>query len=126
MSTPFTVLDSVRSKKPQSQIWSPCQFSGKALCEYATFQDIIPRLNINSYSTIGRLIDDTNPCNTFRQSVYASTTGGGTGSKPLFFATDVHENRRARAGFGRFIQNIGVIKNSDWVVTTHTAGELYR
>ncbi|KAF7557974.1 hypothetical protein G7Z17_g265 [Cylindrodendrum hubeiense] len=58
--------------------------------------------------------------------VYASVTGGGFGSKPLFFATDVHENRRHRANFGRFIQSMGIIKHGDWVLTMHTSGELYR
>lgn len=78
------------------------------------------------YSTINRLVNDTSPQNTFRHSVYTSTTGGGMGSKPLLFATDVHENRRARAGFARFLQSMGLISSSDWVVTTHTGGELYR
>ncbi|KAH7125924.1 hypothetical protein EDB81DRAFT_730223 [Dactylonectria macrodidyma] len=78
------------------------------------------------YTTIERLINDNHPQNTYRHSAYASVTGGGFGSKPLFFATDVHENRRHRANFGRFIRNMGIIKEGDWVLTMHTAGELYR
>lgn len=78
------------------------------------------------YTTIERLINDTDPRNAYRHSVYASVTGGGFGSKPLFFATDVHENRRHRAIFGSFIQDMGIIKHGDWVLTMHTAGELYR
>lgn len=78
------------------------------------------------YSVIGRLIADPSPLNTFRQSVYTSTTGGGSSSKPLFFATDVHENRNHRAAFGRFLRTIGLIEQNDWVLTTHSSGELYR
>lgn len=83
-------------------------------------------LTILSYHTIQRLVDDTNPDNTFRRSVYASVTGGGFSPRPLFFATDVYENRKHRAHFGKFLKTIGVIKPGDWAVTTHTAGELYR
>ncbi|KAH8651137.1 hypothetical protein BX600DRAFT_473134 [Xylariales sp. PMI_506] len=78
------------------------------------------------YTTIERLVNDTNACNTYRNSVYVSVTGGGTGSKPMFFGTDVIENRRQRDVFGQFIRNMGIIKSGDWVVTTHTTGELYR
>ncbi|KPM41727.1 hypothetical protein AK830_g4832 [Neonectria ditissima] len=78
------------------------------------------------YVTIERLINDTSPENSYRHSIYASVTGGGFGSKPMFFATDVHENRRHRANFGRFIRNMGLIKHGDWVLTVHSAGELYR
>ncbi|KAK7428403.1 hypothetical protein QQZ08_005022 [Neonectria magnoliae] len=78
------------------------------------------------YVTIERLVNDTSPENAYRHSIYVSITGGGFGSKPLFFATDVHENRRHRASFGRFIRSMGLIKHGDWVLTTHSAGELYR
>ncbi|KAK0756455.1 hypothetical protein N5P37_011108 [Trichoderma harzianum] len=78
------------------------------------------------YDTIQRLINDTDPNNTYRQSVYASITGGGFGSKPLFFGTDVYENRKHRAHFGQFLKTIGAIKPGDWALTTHCAGELYR
>ncbi|KAH6603990.1 hypothetical protein Trco_007436 [Trichoderma cornu-damae] len=78
------------------------------------------------YNTIQRLVNDTCPDNTYRQSVYASITGGGFGSKPLFFGTDVYENRKHRAHFGQFLKNIGVVKPGDWALTTHCAGELYR
>ncbi|EHK47238.1 uncharacterized protein TrAtP1_010106 [Trichoderma atroviride] len=80
----------------------------------------------NLYNTIQRLVNDTNSSNTYRQSVYASITGGGFGSKPLFFGTDVYENRRHRASFGHFLKTLGVIKPGDWALTTHCAGELYR
>ncbi|KAL6862028.1 hypothetical protein J3F83DRAFT_716848 [Trichoderma novae-zelandiae] len=78
------------------------------------------------YNTIQRLVNDTDAHNTYRQSVYASITGGGFGSKPLFFGTDVYENRKHRAHFGRFLQTIGVLEPGDWALTTHCAGELYR
>ncbi|KAI1391877.1 uncharacterized protein F4822DRAFT_108410 [Hypoxylon trugodes] len=78
------------------------------------------------YTTIRRLIDDTSPLNTFRQGIYASISGGASESKPLFFATDVHENRRHRAYFGRFLHMTGVVKPGDWVLSVHAAGELYR
>ncbi|OTB04747.1 hypothetical protein M426DRAFT_320606 [Hypoxylon sp. CI-4A] len=78
------------------------------------------------YSTIKRLIDDVSPRNTYRQSIYASTTGGGFSLKPLFFATDVFENRRQRAYFGHFLRATGVISPKDWILTVHSAGELYR
>ncbi|TQN66997.1 hypothetical protein CSHISOI_08452 [Colletotrichum shisoi] len=78
------------------------------------------------YTAIERLINDPSPRNTFRRSIYTSTTGGGSGSKPLFFATDVHENRRQRALFGRFLRHIGLATEKDWIVTVHSAGNLYR
>ncbi|UKZ78245.1 hypothetical protein TrVFT333_005981 [Trichoderma virens FT-333] len=80
----------------------------------------------NLYDTIQRLINDTDPNNTYRQSVYASITGGGFGSKPLFFGTDVYENRKHRAHFGHFLKTIGALEPGDWALTTHCAGELYR
>ncbi|VUC28069.1 unnamed protein product [Clonostachys rosea] len=78
------------------------------------------------YKTIERLVDDTDPQNTFRQGIYASTTGGGSSPKPLFFATDVAENRQQRLAFGRFLGTVGLVTERDWVVTIHSAGELYR
>ncbi|KID74224.1 hypothetical protein MBR_06323, partial [Metarhizium brunneum ARSEF 3297] len=78
------------------------------------------------YTTIERLVNDPSPQNTYRHSIYASITGGGFGSKPLFFATDVHENRRHRAQFGELLRATGVVKHGDWILTTHCAGELYR
>ncbi|KAI0487214.1 hypothetical protein F4859DRAFT_247289 [Xylaria cf. heliscus] len=78
------------------------------------------------YATIQRLVNDTSPKNTYRHSIYASITGGGSGAKPLFFATDADENRRQRAIFGLFLREIGVITPSDWVLTVHTSGDLYR
>ncbi|KAH6892639.1 hypothetical protein B0T10DRAFT_537547 [Thelonectria olida] len=78
------------------------------------------------YPTIERLTNDTSPQNTYRHNVYTSTTGGGYGSKPLFFATDALENRQQRANFGQFLRNTGLIKYGDWVVTTHCGGDLYR
>lgn len=80
----------------------------------------------NLYTTIQRLINDASPFNTYRHGIYASTTGGGSGSKPLFFGTDVHENRRQRHLFGRFLAATGVIAPGDWVATIHSSGGLYR
>ncbi|QLI72200.1 uncharacterized protein G6M90_00g081810 [Metarhizium brunneum] len=73
------------------------------------------------YTTIERLVNDPSPQNTYRHSIYASITGGGFGSKPLFFATDVHENRRHRAQFGELLRATGVVKHGDWILTTHCA-----
>ena len=42
------------------------------------------------------------------------------------FVTDVQENRRARANFGQFLRRMGLLSSSDWVITTHTSGGLYR
>ncbi|KAL2671561.1 hypothetical protein Neosp_014151 [[Neocosmospora] mangrovei] len=78
------------------------------------------------YTAIERLVDDTSPQNTYRHNVYTSITGGGGGSKSMFFATDAMENRRHRANFGEFLRNTGVIQHGDWVLTTHCAGDLYR
>ncbi|KAI0431941.1 hypothetical protein F5Y09DRAFT_330016 [Xylaria sp. FL1042] len=78
------------------------------------------------YTTIERLVDDTSFKNTYRHSVYASTTGGGYGSKPLFFATDTDENRRQRATYGQLLRTIGIVTPGDWILTVHSAGELYR
>ncbi|KAI0873049.1 hypothetical protein GGS24DRAFT_491062 [Hypoxylon argillaceum] len=78
------------------------------------------------YTTIERLVNDTSSQNTYRHSIYASITGGGFGSKPLFFATDANENPRQRATFGRLLQKTAIVTPGDWVVTVHSAGELYR
>ncbi|KAJ2969036.1 hypothetical protein NQ176_g8877 [Zarea fungicola] len=78
------------------------------------------------YTTVERLINDTSPQNTYRRSVYAGVTGGGRGSKPLFFAADVHENRRQRAEYGQLLASSGILSTGDWVVTMHSAGGLYR
>lgn len=72
------------------------------------------------------MVSDTSPENTYRRSVYASTTGGGSGGTPLFFATDVNEQRRQRALFGSFLNQIGLVKPEDWVLTLHSSGRLYR
>ncbi|KAI0448764.1 hypothetical protein F5B21DRAFT_496565 [Xylaria acuta] len=78
------------------------------------------------YTTVERLVNDMSSKNTYRHSIYASITGGGFGAKPLFFATDADENRRQRATFGQFLRAIGVVTPGDWVLTVHSAGELYR
>ncbi|CEJ87736.1 hypothetical protein VHEMI04499 [[Torrubiella] hemipterigena] len=78
------------------------------------------------YNTIARLVNDVRPENTYRHAMYASITGGGFGSKPLFFATDADENRNQRKQFGRLIKTCGIIRHGDWALTVHAAGELYR
>ncbi|KAF5554380.1 hypothetical protein FNAPI_6461 [Fusarium napiforme] len=79
------------------------------------------------YTVIERLINDTDPRNTYRHNVYTSVTGGGGGvSKPLFFASDAIENRRHRALFGEFLKTTGIIERGDWVLSTHHGGSLYR
>ncbi|TXC08227.1 hypothetical protein FocTR4_00003504 [Fusarium oxysporum f. sp. cubense] len=86
-----------------------------------------PLLKSDLYTVIERLINDTDPRNTYRYNVYTSVTGGGGGvSKPLFFATDALENRRHRALFGEFLKKIGIIERGDWVLSTHHGGSLYR
>ncbi|EWG53508.1 hypothetical protein FVEG_11925 [Fusarium verticillioides 7600] len=60
-------------------------------------------LKADLYTVIERLINDTDPRNTYGHNVYTSVTGGGGGvSKPLFFATDALENRRHRAFLASF------------------------
>ncbi|ATY60899.1 hypothetical protein A9K55_005524 [Cordyceps militaris] len=78
------------------------------------------------YTTIQRLVNDTSPENTYRQSSYVSITGGGRGAQPLFFATDGAENRRQRAEFGSLIASTGTLSSRDWVVSMHSGGGLYR
>ncbi|KAI0195549.1 hypothetical protein EV127DRAFT_466675 [Xylaria flabelliformis] len=78
------------------------------------------------YRTIERLVNDTSSENTYRHSIYASITGGGFGGQPLFFATDADENRKQRARYGHFLREIGVVTPGDWVMSVHSAGELYR
>ncbi|KAI2620794.1 hypothetical protein GGS21DRAFT_548515 [Xylaria nigripes] len=78
------------------------------------------------YTVIRRLIDDRSPENTYRRSIYASSTGGGAGANPLFFMTDVEENRRQRKSFGQFLRKIGIVTPGDWVLTVNIAGGLYR
>lgn len=58
--------------------------------------------------------------------MYASITGGGYGSTPLFFATDAVENRYQRLLYGQLINTCGILGSGDWALTTHAAGELYR
>ena len=78
------------------------------------------------YNVIERLIRDLSPDNVYRHSSYLSITGGGSGSIPMLFATDVHENRRQRAAMGRFLQISRVIEPGDVVLSTHIAGGFYR
>ncbi|KAF3403588.1 hypothetical protein F1880_009532 [Penicillium rolfsii] len=78
------------------------------------------------YRVIDRLVNDLSLQNTYRRSCYTSTTGGGSGGTPLFFATNVHENRRHRAQFGSFLRETGIVKETDWILTTHFVGHLYR
>lgn len=73
-----------------------------------------------------RLLDDLSPQNYFRHRAYVSLTGGGSGSRSLSFLTDVDENRKHRAEFGQFLRTAGLIQNGDWLLTTHSAGNLYR
>ncbi|GAB0132235.1 hypothetical protein EsDP_00000676 [Epichloe bromicola] len=76
------------------------------------------------YDVNERLLDDLSPQNYFRHRAYVSLTGGGSGSRPLCFITDVDENRKHRAEFGQFLQTTGLIQNGDWLLTTHYAGDL--
>ncbi|KAK9792900.1 putative AMP-dependent synthetase/ligase domain-containing protein [Seiridium cardinale] len=78
------------------------------------------------YVATERLIHDTSPDNTYRHNAYVSVTGGGGNLQPLCFLTDASENRRQRSQFGQFLRTIGMIKDSDWVLTMHVGGDLYR
>ncbi|KAJ5678738.1 hypothetical protein N7462_006982 [Penicillium macrosclerotiorum] len=78
------------------------------------------------YHVIDRLVNDLSPLNTYRRSCYTSTTGGGSGGTPLFFATDVHENRRHRAHFGKFLRTTRIVEETDWILSVHFVGHLYR
>lgn len=73
-----------------------------------------------------RLVQDTNPDNTYRQSSYLSITGGGSGGQPMLFAVDVHENRQQRLEMGRFLRLCRVVEPHDWVMSTHASGGFYR
>ncbi|EWC46255.1 hypothetical protein DRE_04426 [Drechslerella stenobrocha 248] len=82
--------------------------------------------NRNRYPTIHRLTTDRDPRNTYIDSVYISTTGGGSGGLPMFFATDALENREHRKTIGTMIQKLGVIESGDLVLSMHTSGDFYR
>lgn len=73
-----------------------------------------------------RLVHDESPENTYRESAYTSITGGGRGNQPLFFLTDVWENRRQRAQYGNLLALTGTLTTKDWVVSLHSTGNLYR
>lgn len=55
-----------------------------------------------------------------------SITGGGSGSIPMMFAVDVHENRQQRLQMGNFIRLCRLVEPDDWVLSTHAAGGFYR
>ncbi|KAF7958172.1 hypothetical protein EAE96_003733 [Botrytis aclada] len=78
------------------------------------------------YKSIKRLTHDVNPRNTYRHGSYMTITGGGSGSIPMMFAVDVHENRRQRARMGDLLRVCGVIEPKDLVLSTHLAGGFYR
>ncbi|KAF3082291.1 hypothetical protein TWF569_008746 [Orbilia oligospora] len=78
------------------------------------------------YPTINRLWADTSPENPYRKSAYLSITGGGSGGKPMLFATDVLENRRHRAAAAALIRTCGAIVPGDVVFSVHACGNLYR
>ncbi|KAF7906960.1 uncharacterized protein EAF01_004547 [Botrytis porri] len=78
------------------------------------------------YKSIKRLTHDLDPKNTYRHGSYMSITGGGSGSIPMMFAVDAHENRRQRARMGDLLRVCGVIEPKDFVLSTHLAGGFYR
>ncbi|KAF5879011.1 uncharacterized protein Bfra_006216 [Botrytis fragariae] len=78
------------------------------------------------YKSIKRLTHDVDPRNTYRHGSYMSITGGGSGSIPMMFAVDAHENRRQRARMGDLLRVCGVIESKDFVLSTHLAGGFYR
>ncbi|CAG8369435.1 unnamed protein product [Penicillium salamii] len=78
------------------------------------------------YQHISRLTFDKDPRNGYRRGTYISTTGGGSGGKPMVFATDSLENRKQRAVQGNLLRECGLIESGDWVLTLHVSGHLYR
>ncbi|EFY84256.1 hypothetical protein MAC_09701 [Metarhizium acridum CQMa 102] len=94
--------------------------------QYPADSETIQKLREDSREQLTRASLKLQPLLRKKDLVYASITGGGFGSKPLFFATDVYENRRHRAQFGELLRATGVVKHGDWILTTHCAGELYR
>ncbi|KAL5686450.1 hypothetical protein EMGR_002809 [Emarellia grisea] len=79
------------------------------------------------YKKIARLTTDRDPRNGYRQQVYISTTGGGSGKgSPMVFATDSQETRQQRAAIGALLRSCGVTGPGDWVMTMHVSGHLYR
>ncbi|KAF3907305.1 hypothetical protein ABW21_db0204017 [Orbilia brochopaga] len=78
------------------------------------------------YETITRLTADTSPQNTFRHGCYISITGGGSGGMPMMFATDAGENRRHRLAAGALTRTCGLIDDTDFVLSLHSSGKLYR
>lgn len=55
-----------------------------------------------------------------------SITGGGSGSVPMMFAVDVHENRQQRLQMGHFIRVCRLVEPDDWILSTHASGGFYR
>ncbi|KAF9893970.1 hypothetical protein FE257_008941 [Aspergillus nanangensis] len=78
------------------------------------------------YTAVDRLLNDASLQNTYRQSSYLSITGGGSGSVPMLFAVDVHENRQQRIQMGKFIRLCGLVSPGDWILSTHVSGGFYR
>ncbi|KAK6353573.1 hypothetical protein TWF696_005535 [Orbilia brochopaga] len=78
------------------------------------------------YETIQRLTADTSSENTFRHSCYISITGGGSGGMPMMFATDAGENRRHRMAAGVLAKTCGLVEPTDFVMSLHSSGKLYR
>ncbi|RVD83549.1 uncharacterized protein DFL_007934 [Arthrobotrys flagrans] len=78
------------------------------------------------YPTINRLWADDSPENSYRKAAYLSVTGGGSGGKPMLFATDVFENRRHRAAAATLLRTCGVVEPGDVVFSVHACGYLYR
>ncbi|KAK6497853.1 hypothetical protein TWF481_012253 [Arthrobotrys musiformis] len=78
------------------------------------------------YPTINRLWTDDSPENHYRKAAYLGMTGGGSGGKPMLFATDVFENRRHRAAAASLLRVCKVIEPGDVVFSVHASGYLYR
>lgn len=76
---------------------------------------------------IKRLTRDAGPENVhYRQSLYLSITGGGSGGIPMMFAVDVHENRQQRMQMGKLLRLCHVVSPDDWVLSIHATGGFYR
>ena len=76
---------------------------------------------------VERLATDDELDNTFRQSTYISMTGGGGGgSRPLAFFTDIAENRLQRQACGELLRRTKAIGEKDCVLSMHSCGRMYR
>ncbi|KAE8349283.1 hypothetical protein BDV28DRAFT_163714 [Aspergillus coremiiformis] len=78
------------------------------------------------YQRVERLTHDMSTKNVYRKSSYVTVTGGGSGGAPMIFALEGHENRRQRMQMGDLIRICSIASPTDWVLSLHMSGGLYR